>query len=135
PEDYSRFRASLEDEILKDRIGRASKQVTVWDAVAAIERSSRGETLGFSWGMGVDLDELTGGITPGHFYAIGGLKKTGKTRFGLSVLADLAGNPEQERRVPVMLVSLEMSALQIYQLLLARESNIDSKKLLSRFLG
>lgn len=135
PPDYGRFRANLEDEILKDRVGRASKQVTVWDAVAAIECSSRGETRGFSWGMGVDLDELTGGITVGHFYAIGGLKKTGKTRFGLSVIADLTGNSDSEKRVPALIASLEMSALQIYQLLLARESNVESKKLLGRFLS
>ncbi len=135
PDNYQLFRAKLEDEILKDRFLDPVKTVTIYETLQSIHEAKKSGGIGYSWGIDKRLDELTGGIVPGRYYAVGGLKKTGKSRFGLSVISELVGNLIAERRIPCLIVSLEMSADQVNRILLSRQANVDSRLLGTQYIS
>jgi len=80
---------------------------------------------GFSWGI-TDLDKWTSGIVSPRMYVIGGLKKSGKTRFVIHTLKEL-----HNQGVPSAFISLEMPPYEINKLLRASFANIDDLRLRS----
>lgn len=120
PKEY----ADLEDELLSVRSEYAVAERPFTDAAKMVRQARESGGLGFSWGL-AKLDRITRGIIPGCYYAIGALKKTGKTLFGVSVTSELAGR----QKVGCYVFSLEMSAIGIALSYLSRESGIDSANL------
>ena len=88
----------------------------------ALETKSevRGLATGFT-----DLDKATGGWQPGNFIIIAARPGMGKTAFVLS----LARNIAVEKKTPIALFSLEMTATELVQRMLSSESHIDQHKL------
>jgi replicative DNA helicase len=80
------------------------------------ERKS--EIVGHSWGVR-KLDELTGGIEPEKLYALGGLKKAGKTRFMVNTIHSLFN-----QNITCLLFSLEVKAYSVQQLIASRFAEI-----------
>lgn len=66
---------------------------------------------GYSWGIS-DLDIWTSGIVVPRVYVLGGLKKSGKTRFVIYVLTKL-----HDANIPSAFLSMEMPAYEITKLL------------------
>jgi len=66
---------------------------------------------GYSWGI-EDLDKWTSGIQKPRVYVIGGLKKSGKTRFLIQTIKSL-----YEQDIQVAFLSLEMPAYEVTKLL------------------
>ena len=85
-DEFDRFKAGLEDSLLRDLTQTRQEPETCARTVELIEDAKAKGGLGYSWGL-KRLDELTGGIIPGRYYAIGGLKKTGKSLFGVNVVS------------------------------------------------
>ena len=81
------------------------------------------ETVGYSTGL-LDLDNLVSGIEHGKVYAIGALKKTGKSRFLIFLSVKLS-----EQGAGVMWNSLEMSREQLNTLAVSYYTGINSAKL------
>jgi len=88
-----------------------------------LERKSNFE--GYSFGLS-DLDILLNGIESPRLYVIGGLKKSGKTRFVIHTLSQLF-----EQKIKAGFLSLEMPAMEITKLLYSRFSHIEDTKLRS----
>lgn len=84
---------------------------------------------GFSWGI-TDIDKMTSGIVPPRTYVIGGLKKSGKTRFVIHTIKKL-----MEQRVPSAFLSLEMPAYEVTKLLTASFLNVEDSKLDGKYLN
>lgn len=116
--------AAFEDEILSVRSESVENERPFSKAAAMVRTARETGGLGFSWGL-PKLDRVTRGIIPGNYYAIGALKKTGKTLFGVSVTSELAGRQE----VGCYVFSLEMSATGIALAYLSRASKCDSANL------
>jgi len=76
-----------------------------------------GDIEGYGWGLG-RLDQATGGIIPGKIYVIGGMKKSGKTKFTINIIHRL-----WEQDVPVLIQSLEMKDIALVRWLVARFSH------------
>lgn len=77
---------------------------------------------GFSWGINA-IDKMTSGIVLPRTYVIGGLKKSGKTRFVIHTIKKLI-----ERNVPTAFLSLEMPAYEVTKLTTASMLNIEDHK-------
>lgn len=120
PKEY----ADLEDELLSVRSESAKTERPFVAAAGMVRQGRESGGFGFSWGL-PKLDGITRGIIPGNYYAIGALKKTGKTLFGVSVTSELACR----QKVGCYVFSLEMSAIGIALSYLSRESGIDSANL------
>lgn len=84
----------------------------------------QGEILGISTGF-IDLDKLLGGFQPSDLIIVAGRPGSGKTAFSLSVMQHAAIT----KRKRVALFSLEMSAEQLVQRLVASMAVIDSQNL------
>lgn len=82
------------------------------------------EIFGVPTGL-VDLDKLLGGLQPSDLLIVAGRPGSGKTGFMLSV----AKNAAQKYRKHVAMFSLEMSAEQLVQRLIAQETGIDTQRL------
>jgi replicative DNA helicase len=96
--------------------------VTLDGLEALYERSDTvtGVPTGF-----VDLDERLSGLQPSNLVIVGARPGMGKTSFALG----LAAHAALERRIPVLVFSLEMSHLEIAQRLLCAEAKVDSHRL------
>jgi replicative DNA helicase len=81
------------------------------------------EILGFSTGL-KELDRYTSGIERGKTYAIGALKKTGKSRFSIGLAIAL-----REQGANIVWNRLEMGEMQLNLLALANYSDMDSMAL------
>ena len=92
-------------------------EALAWSAQAG--RAITGHAIGIE-----PLDLLLNGFEPGKMYLIGGLKKTGKSRFMVFCAAKLA-----EQGCGILIDSLEMNAVQLNSVLLAHYSGIDSRRL------
>lgn len=86
-------------------------------------QSEARETVGYTTYLS-ELDKLINGIEKGKMYAIGALKKTGKSRFMLWLAIKCA-----EQGAGVMLNTLEMSLLQLNSLSLSHYAGIDSRSI------
>lgn len=81
------------------------------------------EILGYSTGL-KELDRYTSGIEHGKTYAIGALKKTGKSRFSIGLAIAL-----REQGANIVWNRLEMGEMQLNLLALANYTDIDSMAL------
>jgi replicative DNA helicase len=72
-----------------------------------------------------DLDKLTSGWQPSELLILAARPGMGKTAFVLS----MARNMAVDRKIPVAIFSLEMSAIQMVMRLVASETGLDSEKL------
>ena len=101
------------------------------DAVRYLETlaASGGDVTGLATGF-ADLDRLTGGLHPGNMVVVAGRPSMGKTSLALNVAAHVASAPH-----PVVVFSLEMTALELWLRLLFAEARIDSAKLSTVGLG
>ncbi|MGH9102007.1 MAG: replicative DNA helicase, partial [Acidimicrobiales bacterium] len=72
-----------------------------------------------------DLDERLSGLQPSNLVIVGARPGMGKTSFALG----LAAHASVERRIPVLVFSLEMSHLEITQRLLCGEARVDSTRM------
>lgn len=84
----------------------------------------QGEILGVPSGF-IDLDRLLGGFQPSDLLIIAGRPGSGKTSFALSIIQHAA----LAKKKRVALFSLEMSAEQLVQRLVAARARIDSQSL------
>ena len=78
---------------------------------------------GYSWGIR-ELDIYTSGIVSPLVYVIGGLKKSGKSRFLIGLRKELA-----KQGIPTPILSLEMPSYEITKLTLASEYGYNDIKL------
>lgn len=92
------------------------------DLITEGNRTNR-EILGYSTGL-AELDRYTSGIERGKTYAIGALKKTGKSRFSIGLAIAL-----REQRANIVWNRLEMGEMQLNLLALANYADMDSMKL------
>lgn len=76
------------------------------------------ELEGHSWGL-IELDSYTSGIVSPRLFVIGGLKKTGKSRFVLNTMIELYHN-----NIPTVFLSLEMPEYEVVKLLISRYAGI-----------
>jgi replicative DNA helicase len=76
------------------------------------------------------LDEMTSGFQPSDFIIIAGRPSMGKTAFALNVAKYAA----VEQRKRVLMLSLEMSAIQLMQRLLCAEARVDSHRVRTGYL-
>jgi replicative DNA helicase len=83
-----------------------------------------GEILGVQTGF-TDLDKLLGGFQPSDLIIVAGRPGSGKTSFALSIMQTAAARYHKK----VALFSLEMSAEQLVQRLVASMGDIDSQSL------
>jgi len=90
----------------------------------------QGEILGVSTGF-TDLDKLLGGFQPSDLIICAGRPGSGKTSFALSIMQYAA----LTKRKHVALFSLEMSAEQLVQRMVASMGNLDSQALRLGKLG
>ncbi len=72
-----------------------------------------------------DLDDRLSGLQPSSLVIVGARPSMGKTSFALG----LAAHAAIERRLPVLLFSLEMSHLELTQRLLCSEARVDSSRM------
>jgi replicative DNA helicase len=72
-----------------------------------------------------DLDQRLAGLQASNLVIVGARPGMGKTSFALG----LAAHAALERRIPVLLFSLEMSHLEITQRLLCAEARVDSSRM------
>jgi replicative DNA helicase len=84
----------------------------------------QGEILGVPTGF-IDLDRLLGGFQPSDLIIVAGRPGSGKTSFALSLMQSAATT----YRKRIALFSLEMSAEQLIQRLVASAGDIDSQNL------
>ncbi|MGH9066305.1 MAG: replicative DNA helicase [Acidimicrobiales bacterium] len=102
---------------LRDLLGRAL------DDLEALY--DRGDTItGVPTGYH-DLDEQLAGLQPSNLVIVGARPGAGKTSFALG----LAAHAAMERRIPVLVFSLEMSHVEITQRLLCGEARVDSTRM------
>ena len=80
---------------------------------------------GFSWGIS-DLDNWTSGIVTPRFYVIGGLKKSGKTRFTIHTIKSLYLD-----EVRTAFLSMEMPAYEVTKMLCSSLLKMDDIRLRS----
>lgn len=74
------------------------------------------------------LQNLTGGLSPGHFWVIGGFSSTGKSAFASNIVLDILRKPDQK----VAIISAEMTQEQYAIRLLAIKSGIPQKEIQDR---
>ena len=72
-----------------------------------------------------DLDEQLSGLQPSALVIVGARPSMGKTAFALG----MAAHASIEKRLPVLLFSLEMSHLELTQRLLCSEARVDSTRM------
>lgn len=96
---------------------------TVYDQVDQRSRIDD-EIFGVPTGL-IDLDRLLGGLQKSDLLIVAGRPGMGKTGFLLSV----AKNAAQKHKKHVAIFSLEMSAEQLVQRLIAQETSLDTLKL------
>lgn len=66
-----------------------------------------------------DLDEITGGLRPGQMVVVGGRPGSGKTSWAGALATNVAGRGE-----PVLVVSAEMTRIDLYGRLMAARANL-----------
>ncbi len=90
------------------------------------ENLHKGKKLeGHSWGL-ADLDSYTSGIVAPRLFVIGGLKKSGKSRFIINTMIELYHN-----NIPTYFLSLEMPEYEVVKLLISRYTAIPEPHLRS----
>ncbi len=117
---------SLSEHRLQHDLQPISKVLsTVYDQVDSLSQRTD-EIFGVPTGL-IDLDRLLGGLQKSDLLIIAGRPGMGKTGFLLSV----AKNAAQKHKKHVAVFSLEMSAEQLVQRLIAQETGIDTQRMRS----
>lgn len=103
-----------------------SARESLYIALEEIEKRgiSGAEVVGVPTGF-TDFDKLSGGLQPGSLNILAARPSMGKTAFALNVAKHAAFH----ENVPVLIFSLEMSAEQLAQRLLAAESRVNVREL------
>lgn len=110
-------------------IARSGKTTTIKDAkrsvasaVKEIERRLAGgmDMTGVPTGF-TDFDKVSGGLQPGGLYVLAARPSMGKTAFAMNIAQYAAA----QENLPVLIFSLEMSAEQLIQRMLASESEVN----------
>lgn len=91
-------------------------------------RNHKGETLGLSTGY-QDLDKKINGLNKTDLIILAARPSMGKTAFSLNLLLNVAKNQKK-----VLFISLEMSAEQIFDRLMAVKTEIPLQKIINRNL-
>ncbi|MCG8463676.1 MAG: replicative DNA helicase [Xanthomonadales bacterium] len=101
---------SIADQSARRRSNFISIQDALKDAFAKLEelQGSSGEITGLATGFN-DLDRKTAGLQPGDLIIVAGRPSMGKTTFSVN----MAENAAIRHKVPVVIFSMEMSALQL----------------------
>ena len=97
-----------------------SKFINPVEYTAKIDENMKREAgmEGHSWGL-ADLDTYTSGIVKPRLTVIGGLKKTGKSRFVINTRFHL-----YKQKIPSVFLSLEMPGYEVTKLTYSRFTNI-----------
>lgn len=122
--DYETLAGNLENEILK--IGdRGNKEICFREALHHVFENlgMQKGIAGYSWGL-TDLDKITGGIELGKTYVVGGLKKSGKTKFALNTTLCL-----WESGIKPGWISLEMGRYYLIRWILSHVAQVDAHTL------
>jgi replicative DNA helicase len=91
--------------------------------------AQKGHVVGVPTGFS-DLDSILGGLRKNDFIVLAARPSAGKTALGLSIAASAA-----KSGVPVGIFSLEMSAEQLVQRLVAMEARVDAHRLSTGYFG
>lgn len=113
---------------VRDFVGIGEVLETYFDKLDTIQQH-RGEVVGVPTGF-VDLDKLTGGLQRSDLIILAARPSVGKTSLQLGV----AHNAAVRHDKTVGIFSLEMSAEQLVQRLLAMETGVDSHRLRLGFI-
>lgn len=114
-------------------IARSGKTTTIKDArrsvasaVKEIERRLAGgmDMTGVPTGF-TDFDKVSGGLQPGGLYVLAARPSMGKTAFAMNIAQYAAA----QENLPVLIFSLEMSAEQLIQRMLASESEVNIREM------
>lgn len=82
---------------------------------------SGGGTIGFSWGKYLNgVNDITSGIVKPRVYIVGGLKKSGKTRFLIHTIKEL-----YNQNIKIAFLSLEMPESEVSKMLIASFTDIN----------
>lgn len=100
----------------------------VLDAIEALDGKSKGPP-GLATGF-AGVDRVIGGLKPGTLTIIGGRPSMGKTAAATSIAAHVADSGS----VPVLFVSLEMTAMEIANRLIVMRTRIYSDRICNRHL-
>lgn len=131
----------LQSEVIE--IGQLTKSIeslkpigdTVPEAIEQLEATyrNRGHPMGISSGF-VDVDRMTGGWLPAKTYVIAARPAMGKTSLALE-FGEYAAIDAAEKNVPVAVFSLEMTTIELAEVILCRRAGIDLKKLRTGFFS
>lgn len=113
---------------VRDFVGIGEVLETYFDKLDTIQQN-RGEVVGVPTGY-VDLDKLTGGLQRSDLIILAARPSVGKTSLQLGI----AHNAAVRAGKTVGIFSLEMSAEQLVQRLLAMETGVDSHRLRMGFI-
>lgn len=113
---------------VRDFVGIGEVLETYFDKLDTIQQH-RGEVVGVPTGF-VDLDKLTGGLQRSDLIILAARPSVGKTSLQLGI----AHNAAVRHDKTVGIFSLEMSAEQLVQRLLAMETGVDSQRLRLGFI-
>jgi replicative DNA helicase len=96
------------------------------DAMNRIEARRRGEhTEGTVFTGFSELDTMTGGLHNGELIVLAARPSMGKTAFALNIAENIA----VDQRVPVLFMSLEMSAIELVDRLLSSKARVESHRM------
>ena len=95
-------------------------------AIHVIEEryTKKNPVSGVPWGF-ARVDEITGGLQPGHYVVLAGRPKMGKSAMAQSVVLHAA----IARQIPCCVISLEMSDQHLVERALSAEGRVDSVRL------
>ena len=113
----------IADISFKKRTEEYNQELDVQKIMTLSERGMTNNlsVIGYTTGI-TELDELTNGVELSKMYALGALKKTGKSRFMVYMALKFL-----EQNAGVMINTLEMTSVQLNILALAYYSTINSK--------
>lgn len=108
--------------------GNKAQSVNIQDVVVEFIEGLGNQEEMISTGI-AGLDRIAGGLQNGMLAILGARPKVGKTALGLSIAMHVA-----EKTGPVLIVSLEMKPKEIMQRMMAAESGVDMKKIVTHRL-